>query len=133
MTEPRSDKGDDPLPAAAVVALLAGVTVLGFLLDLLALLLVPTRVAGVQVPLGALVAFVANAVLGVAASRLIGDRTPAYLLLGAASVVSVFAVVTGPGGDVLVPASLLLPYLLYVVGALGGAGVALRLGRRDLH
>lgn len=132
MTGQPTRTGEEPLPQAAVLALLVGVTVLGVLLDLLGLLLLPARVAGVRVPFGAVVAFVGNAGLGVLACRLLGVRTPAYLLLGAAGVVGAFAVTTGPGGDVLVPVPLLLPYLLYLVGALGGAGVALRVARGRL-
>ena len=108
--------------------LLAGVTatvVVGVLLDVFAILLLPFRVGGHLVPLGAAVAFVGNAALGWAGLRLLHSRLPAQLLLGLVVVVSLVAASRGPGGDLLVTRDLQGLFLLFVIAAALGASVPL--------
>jgi len=111
---------------AATVALLVVAGLAALVVDLLGLLLVPVRGFGVHLPVGAFIALLGNAGLGVLVVAAAGRRATGYLLTGTATTVALFALTTGPGGDVLVPVSLLWPFLLYLLGALGGAGLALR-------
>jgi hypothetical protein len=97
----------------------------GIVLDLFALLLLPFRVGGHLVPLGPVLAFVINAVLGTAGLRLLGSRRPAQALLALAILVSLAAAGRGPGGDLLVTRDLQGLYLLFIVGAALGASVPL--------
>lgn len=89
--------------AAASLALLA---VLGALLGLVGAFLVPLRVAGVPVPVSAVLAALGNFGLGLAGARAAGDRlgvlAPAAGWFGVVTLASM----RGPGGDVVLPGSL---------------------------
>jgi hypothetical protein len=109
-----------PLLAGAVATV-----VVGGLLDLYALLLLPFRIAGHLVPVGAVLAFVVNAGLGWAGLRLLGSRLPAQLLLALTILLALVAAGRGPGGDLFVTRELQGLYLVHVVAAALGASVPL--------
>jgi hypothetical protein len=120
--------GGDPDPPPAPPRLgvvIAGVVVLGAVLDLFCLLLLPFRLGGHLVPLGPLLVLAVNAALGRTANLVAADRTPAQVLIGVALLLSALAPLRGPGGDVLVTADLQGMYLLFVITACVGAGVPL--------
>ena len=125
-----SDAEPGPPEPPPLVAGTALVLVVGVVLDLFALLLLPFRVSGELVPIGPVVAFVANAGLGTAGLRLLGSRVPAQLLLALAILLSLAAASRGPGGDLLVTRDLQGLYLVFIVAAALGASLPLFARRR---
>lgn len=128
------DLGSAPAPVPLTVPLwaaVAGVAVVGGLLDLFCLLLLPLRVAGHLVPAGPLLVLALNAVIGSVANRLAAERAPAQVLLGVAVVLSAMGAVRGPGGDLLVTRDLEGMYLVFVLAACLGAAVPLFRGVRS--
>lgn len=116
------------MPAGAPARLglvLVGTVVLGAGFDLFCLLLLPVRLSGHLVPAGPLLVLVGNALLASTANRLANDRIPAQVLLALAVVLSVMAVVRGPGGDLIVTRDLEGMYLVFVVAACLGPAVPL--------
>lgn len=111
-----------PPPLRLVIA---GVVLVGAVLDLFCLLLLPFRVASHLVPLAPVLVLIVNAVVATGANRLAADRAPAQALIAVALLLSALAVLKGPGGDVIVTANLGGMYLLFVVAACVGAGVPL--------
>ena len=109
----------------ANVAVVAVLTAVGVVVDLFALLLLPTRLGGHLVPLGPALAFAGNAGLGYLGLRLLRSRAPAQVLLVLAILLSLVAATRGPGGDLFVTRSLQGMYLLYIVAAALGASLPL--------
>ncbi len=103
----------------------AGAVVLGAVIDLFALLLLPTRLGGHLVPIGPALVLLGNAGLATTANRIAADRLPAQVLLAVAILLSAVAVVRGPGGDLLVTRDLEGMYLVFVLAACFGAAVPL--------
>jgi hypothetical protein len=122
VTEPPVDVGGKPPRLGFVIA---GVVVVGAVLDLFCLLMLPFRLGGHLVPLAPLLVLAVNAVVGAGANWLALDRAPAEALIAVALLLSALAVLKGPGGDVLVTADLTGMYLLFVVAACVGAGLPL--------
>ena len=109
-------------PLVASVTLVAAT---GVLVDLFALLLLPSRIGGHLVPLGPALAFAGNAGLGWVGMRVLRSRAPAQVLVVLAILLSLVAATRGPGGDLFVTRELQGMYLLYVVAAALGASVPL--------
>jgi hypothetical protein len=122
---PRVTEPSPPLLVGATATVVAGT-----ILDLFALLLLPFRVNGHLVPLSPVLAFVFNAVLGLASVRLLESRLPARLLLGLVIVLSLAAASRGPGGDVFVTRDLQGMFLLYAIAGMLGASVSLIVRRQ---
>jgi hypothetical protein len=125
--QPEAGHVDGPpaAPPPRLALVLAGVVVLGFLLDVFCLLLLPFRLGGHLVPLGPLLVLALNAGLAAGANRLARERAPAQVLLAVALVLSALAPLRGPGGDVVITRALQGMYLLFVITACIGAGVPL--------
>jgi hypothetical protein len=122
VTEPPVDVGGGPPRLGFVIA---GVVVVGAVLDLFCLLLLPFRLGGHLVPLAPVLVLALNALVGAFANWLAADRAPAQALIAVALLLSALAVLKGPGGDVLVTVDLTGMYLLFVVAACLGAGLPL--------
>lgn len=127
-----TDQPEAAGPRPRLPLVLGVVVVAGFVLELFCVLLLPFRVAGHLVPVGPVLVFGVNAAVATAGNRLAADRMPAQVLMGLSLVLAGTASVRGPGGDLLVTRDLEGMFLLFVLGALLGAGVPLfRRTRRE--